>query len=419
MNTNGFKSLLALGLTALSVASCTIEDTQPPALSGPSEMSLSLNLAANPDVLSMDGASQSQVSIEARDSNGQPASNVPLRVEILADGQSVDFGSISARTVVTNGNGRATFVYTAPASAGGEIPTLNLSVTPTGTDASAQLRRLVEIRLVPPGVIAIGPTPRFTFLPTSPAAFTDVRFDGSTSSAGIGATITSYVWDFGDGTSGTGIIATHSYSAGGTYLARLTVTDNNGLSNQSAAQPVTVGAGAVPNADYVFSPSLPTVGETVFFNATISTAGPGHRIVRYEWDFGSGSKKTGASVTKAYDSAGTFNVVLTVTDEVGQVARAAKGVVVVPVAAAKAAFVFSPTDPIAGQTVSFNASASTPSDGKTITKYEWDFGDSGSASGSSAIVTHSYGVAATYVVTLKITDSAGKTALASQTVTVE
>ena len=86
-------------------------------------MSLSLSITANPDVLSLDGASQSQITIEARDANGQPAANVPLRVEILADGSRSTSGSISARTLVTGSNGRATFTYTAPPSSpGGEIP---------------------------------------------------------------------------------------------------------------------------------------------------------------------------------------------------------------------------------------------------------------------------------------------------------
>ena len=131
-------------------------------------MSLSLSMTANPDVLSLDGASQSQIAIDARDANGQPAANMPLRVEILADGTTTDYGTLSARTLVTGSNGRATLTYTAPALVGGAIPSLEISVTPTGTDASAHIRRLVSIRLVPPGVITIAPTPRFTFAPTQP-----------------------------------------------------------------------------------------------------------------------------------------------------------------------------------------------------------------------------------------------------------
>jgi len=40
--------------------------------------------------------------------------------------------------------------------------------------------------------------------------------------------ITSYNWDFSDGSSSTNQNQTHSYSAPGTYIAMLTVTDNQG-----------------------------------------------------------------------------------------------------------------------------------------------------------------------------------------------
>src|SRR5262245_38022246 len=105
--TNQLRHLLVL-VAAFVAASCSVKNTPPPPLTGPSEMALSLALSANPDVLSLDGSSQSLITVEARDNNGQPASNVPVRVEISANGQLVDYGTISARTLVTGGNGRAT-----------------------------------------------------------------------------------------------------------------------------------------------------------------------------------------------------------------------------------------------------------------------------------------------------------------------
>ncbi|MCK5397876.1 MAG: PKD domain-containing protein, partial [Thermoplasmata archaeon] len=42
-------------------------------------------------------------------------------------------------------------------------------------------------------------------------------------------TITNYYWNFGDGRTGTGIIADHSYSTSGFYTVMLTVRDNDGL----------------------------------------------------------------------------------------------------------------------------------------------------------------------------------------------
>jgi hypothetical protein len=53
-----------------------------------------------------------------------------------------------------------------------------------------------------------------------------VAFDASASVDDSG--ITSYVWDFGDGTQGSGVTASHTYSSPGTYTAKLTITDSAG-----------------------------------------------------------------------------------------------------------------------------------------------------------------------------------------------
>jgi len=309
-------------LTFTLTAGCTMTNIEPPPLAGPSEMNLSLAITANPDTLSLDGSSQTLITIEARDTNGQLAPNVPLRVAILADGQVIDFGTLSARTLVTGSNGRATFTYTAPPFLDGPIPRLQLSVTPTGTDAAAHIDRVVTVRLVPPGSIGTSPVARFTFVPTSPAAFTDVRFDGSTSTAGLGAFLSGFSWDFGDGSSGTGVTPTHRYSAAGNYLVRLTVTDNQGRTGESLPQTVSVTAGELPVATFVFSPTGPLAGQQVFFNGTQSTAGAGHRIVSYRWNWGDGKPaSSGSTPSHTFDAPGTYVVILTVTDEVGQVSR--------------------------------------------------------------------------------------------------
>ncbi len=56
-----------------------------------------------------------------------------------------------------------------------------------------------------------------------------VGFDGSRSSDNFG--VKEYLWDFGDGTTGTGKISEHTYSAAGTYTVTLTVTDESGNSD--------------------------------------------------------------------------------------------------------------------------------------------------------------------------------------------
>lgn len=81
----------------------------------------------------------------------------------------------------------------------------------------------------PPGPVAL-----FDYSPTPPLVGQTVTFNGSTSYARApGGTITNYDWNFGDGGAGSGAIVTHTYAAAGVYLANLTVTDNNHLTNMT------------------------------------------------------------------------------------------------------------------------------------------------------------------------------------------
>jgi len=68
--------------------------------------------------------------------------------------------------------------------------------------------------------------------PTSGLAPLAVAFDGSSSSDADG-TIVSFAWNFGDGTTGFGMTASHTYPTAGTYTARLTVTDNQTASSST------------------------------------------------------------------------------------------------------------------------------------------------------------------------------------------
>ncbi len=69
-------------------------------------------------------------------------------------------------------------------------------------------------------------------------------FNGSGSSDPDGGVV-SWAWDFGDATSGSGASVSHTYPAGGTYPAQLTVTDNDNATD-SASQPVTVSEPSTP-----------------------------------------------------------------------------------------------------------------------------------------------------------------------------
>jgi PKD repeat protein len=82
-----------------------------------------------------------------------------------------------------------------------------------------------------------------------------------------------------------------------------------------------------------------------------------------------------------------------------------------------ASFTYSPPAPLVGDTITFDASASTAIN-KTIVSYSWDFGDSNSTTTANAIITYVYSAEGAYNVNLTVTDSDGLTGSINQTLTV-
>ena len=87
----------------------------------------------------------------------------------------------------------------------------------------------VTLFIVPAGSTTTNqpPTAAATAAPTNGTAPLQVAFDGSGSRDPDGS-IVSYAWNFGDGSSANGVTATHTYTNANTYIATLTVTDNQG-----------------------------------------------------------------------------------------------------------------------------------------------------------------------------------------------
>jgi PKD repeat protein len=165
-----------------------------------------------------------------------------------------------------------------------------------------------------------------------------------------------------------------------------------------------------------FSPTAPKEFETVLFDGSQST--DDGQIVSWHWNFGDGATAEGVRVTHDFALAGTYNVVLTVTDNQGRSASSAPTPIVVAIAAKPtASFVVSPTNPVAGTTVFFNAAASRPTPGFQITEHQWDFGDGTQFVGGHT-TSHVYAAPGTYTVTLIVIDSSGQIASFSATVTI-
>jgi len=294
--------------------------------------------------------------------------------------------------------------------------------TATATNFVTANPEQVFIRLVPVGVIlppAGAPTAAFTFSPTSLSAGLPIQFDASTSRPGTGAIqISTYSWNFGDGTSGSGSNVTHKFGAGNNFVVTLTVTNDRGLA-ASVSQTLSVNPAALPTPSFTVSPSAPAVNQTVFFNGQASTAGQGHTIDSYRWNFGDGTSGSGSTVTHAFTATGTYAVQLTVTDDVGASVTSNGTAVLVSNAAVNpptANFTFSPSAPVPNQAVLFNASSSTAGAGHTLSSYAWDFGDHGT--GTLVSPSHTYTTTGTFTVTLTVTDEIGQSSVTSKTVTI-
>ena len=81
-----------------------------------------------------------------------------------------------------------------------------------------------------------------------------------------------------------------------------------------------------------------------------------------------------------------------------------------------AAFTFSPITPEVLQIVTVDASTSKPGTGRTIVRYDWDFGDGVLKTGIRA--THDYTPSGVYLITLTVTDDQGKKTMKSEPITV-
>ena len=122
-----------------------------------------------------------------------------------------------------------------------------------------------------------------------------------------------YRWDWGDGTTATGLLATHSYESAGTYTVTFTAS-NDGVTD-SETMTVTVVPPPVP-AEIVTinaTPSPAATGEEVAFTSNVQ----GDTPITYNWDFGDGATGSGANPTHTYETAGTYEVALEVSNETG------------------------------------------------------------------------------------------------------
>ncbi len=210
-----------------------------------------------------------------------------------------------------------------------------------------------------------------------------------------------YEWTFGDGSTGTGAVVSHTYLSAGNYTAVVTAT--NAASQLTATTEVVVGD-AISGLTAANDSPTP-LGELTHLTATI-TSGAG---VSYLWDFGDGHDGGGASPSHTYAAVGSYTAVVTATNALGS-ATASTDVLVEESIAGLTAGNDGPT--ALGDLTQLSATVTAGSN----VVYEWDFGDGQDGGGASP--SHTYAAVGSYTAVVTATNALGS-ATASTDVLVE
>ncbi|HYH10595.1 MAG TPA: PKD domain-containing protein [Thermoanaerobaculia bacterium] len=259
------------------------------------------------------------------------------------------------------------------AAAGSYVVTL----TATNSGGSSEKNQFVTVSLGDP------PTAKFTYTISGH----QVNFVDQS----VGAT--SWLWVFGDGTSSGQRNPIKTYALAGTYTVSLTAS--NAAGSNTVSEAITITDGAPPVAKFAFT----VTGKQANFvdQSTGATS--------WSWDFGDGSQSSERNPVHTYASAGSYTVVLTVSNTAGS-SQASQVVTVAAGTPPEAAFAFE----VAGFQANFvDKSKGTP------TSWLWNFGDGTTSTQQNPI--HTYKAAGKYTVTLTATNENGSNS-ASNIVTI-
>ena len=127
-----------------------------------------------------------------------------------------------------------------------------------------------------------------------------------------------YLWTFGDGSSAEGMTVSHTFPRAGNFTVGLTASNGGDKYVSTKTCAVTVKDPCVPTqiTSMRASNMSPDTQTSVAFSGNVSgTEGT------MRWDFGDGTKMTGASPSHTYSKAGTYTVTLEVENCAGVVKR--------------------------------------------------------------------------------------------------
>ena len=215
--------------------------------------------------------------------------------------------------------------------------------------------------------------------------------------------LTNASWDFGDGNTSTAISPVHVYASAGSFTAKLIVA--NTCTTDTFQTVIAVNNSLVPVVSGSGAPTPVCAGDKVNFYA--SSAG----LKSLLWDFKDGNVSVLPTVSHVYTSNGTYNVLLTETNYCNNTATQTIVIKVNNIAVPTASFSRAPW----GDVCPNNSIYFTNYTVGTVTSL-WNFGDGNTSTLANPV--HSYNIAATYTVSLKVTNLCGKSNTMTNVVTV-
>ncbi|MGZ3904966.1 MAG: PKD domain-containing protein, partial [Bacteroidia bacterium] len=208
--------------------------------------------------------------------------------------------------IITSGQGSNIITINWNGSAGG-----NISVTETNSCGSGTV-------VVLPITVNAAPVVQITATPRNGCSPLAVTFSNTTVFT-PGVTITSETWLFGDGNTSTVNNPTNVYVAAGGYNVSLTLTTNSGCTSTFSAVNF-VNVYPNPHADFTYDPNTIYISEPTVHFADNSQL----NIATWHWNLGDNTVLSTPNPVHSYNDAGTYTVVLAVSNQYGCVDTARK-----------------------------------------------------------------------------------------------
>ena len=206
---------------------------------------------------------------------------------------------------------------------------------------------------------------------------------------------TSYLWNFGDGTTGTNsqVTFTHVYKDDKPFIVSLKATNSCGENNYTE----TVAVCRKPEASQTIS--------TSDCGAVNINAGASRNAIKYQWDFGNGTvlpatPSTSSTISYTYPNSGTYTIKLKVFNAAGCDSASTSNNVTVTSSSLGSNSTWSYTS----DDLDFNFTrAAIPN----AVSYKWNFGDGSTSTLQNP--SHSYANPGDYTITLSASNKCGAT----------